>query len=119
MKWTKKNLSTKLMAVLRRGSTTIKFMPLNSKKEVANSQWRTSGQLWINIDPFQCATLDGVIHELLHFTFRKTHGELMDYSVEEPQIQALEAELVKHVRSDSLLFHKWKKLINEKLGRKQ
>lgn len=118
-KWTREKILKELMAVLRRGNTTISMHPLNGKREVANSHWESNGSLDITIDPFQCAIFGGVIHELLHFVLRSTHSKNMDYWVEEPQIQALEDKLVYHITQNSRLLNKWRKLINNKLGRNE
>lgn len=107
------------MAVLSRGNTTITLKPLNNKVEVAISEWEPNKGIDIVIDEFQCALLNGTVHELLHYEFRETHGKNMDYWVEEPQIQALEDEVVTYIRSNSSLFRHWKKTIHGKLGRKQ
>lgn len=113
-RWTKKSLPKKLLAVLCRGNTTIKLKSLNSKSEVANCSW-TKGGLKINIDPFQCSIFYGVIHELLHFVFRETHEQKMEYWVEEPQIAALEEEVTKYIQQHPRMFRQWKKAINRKL----
>lgn len=117
--WTEKTLTSEMMAVLRKRSTSITMGDTNSKKEVANSSWPKDGS-WveITIDPFQCGILQGVIHELLHFVLRGSHHYKMDYWIEEAQIQALEDELVSRIRKHPSMFRSWKLAINRKLGRK-
>lgn len=117
-KWTRKNTIRELLEIVKSQDTAIVFEALNHKVESAHCTWRGE-RLSISIDPFQCSTLSGVVHEALHFLLRKTHHDLMDYDVEEPQIQALEEDLVKYIRAHTSIYRSWKSTINRKLGGKQ
>lgn len=74
--------------------------------------------LYIRVDIYKCALIDGVIHELLHHHFRRKIGiDRLDDDLEELMIRAVEEDLVCCIEQDERLVKTWRNLIRQMLKR--
>lgn len=60
-----------------------------------------------------------VIHELLHVVFISTFIGIVDGSLEEVCILALDAHMMEYIRKSPKRLHLWEEAINTKLQRKE
>ena len=116
VRWTRLSLKRRLKNLLRRPQ--VKLLQSTLHECAARADWTGDGPaVEIRVDTTQTGMIQAVIHELLHYHFRETFGALLDESLEEVLILALEKYLWDDdIQRSTTQVRNWRRLINQKLG---
>lgn len=112
MERTHASVERALRARLVHPGTSIRFAKLKVNQGCARVDYGPDGFPEITVDPYRCAVIDGVLHELLHVCF---NSDLAKWGkLEEAPVEALEDQLVRYVNRNSKRVEWWRKAIASK-----